>query len=244
MQKETQELILVAAGCTVCLGITAFCMFRYHAMKTRKELERKVEQARVAMQDHTYQAVGQDLHDNVGQVLSLIKLNLNMLSDDGGGNNVVANLKELVGNVTTDLRDLGSGYYSDRIIDKGLIAALRHQARQVEKTRHFTMVFETDTRELPLEKEKIVALYRMVQESLSNIVQHAHADTIRIVIRAQDAQKTISVADNGRGFDQQSPDFARGMGLRSMEQRASGIGARVHIQSEQGHGTTVSFIFS
>lgn len=244
MQKETQELILVAAGCGICLGITAFCLFRYYTLKTRKELEQKVEQARVAMQDHTYQAVGQDLHDNVGQVLSLIKLNLNMLSEDDSGNGVVANLKELVGNVTTDLRDLGSGYYSDRIIDKGLIAALRHQARQVEKTQHYKVIFETDTKELPLGKEKIVALYRMVQESLSNIVQHEHADTIRIIINGQGMQKTISVADNGRGFNQRSPGFARGMGLRSMEQRASGIGARMQIQSEPGNGTTVSFIFT
>ena len=199
--------------------------------------------AQLEMQDHTFNAVSQEIHDNVGQILSLAKLNLTILTFQDQQNATLNTVKELVTNSITELRDLGAGYHADKLVEEGLIVAIKHQMNLLSKTGMFTTVFESELQTVPVEKSKIVFLYRMVQEALNNIVKHACATQIIMKIYKKEEEINIEIQDNGKGFQRSDADFKPGIGLKSIQQRASMIGARADINSEPGIGTCVNFIF-
>jgi len=96
---------------------------------------------------------------------------------------------------------------------------------------------------LAIEKNKIIFLHRMVQEVLNNVVKHSGADHVSIHIFRKNEEVHIIVKDNGKGFTKKGPEFKAGIGLSSIRQRASMIGAKAEITSEPGSGTTVNFSF-
>jgi len=207
------------------------------------QFQQSVLKAQLEMQDHTFRVVSQDIHDNVGQILSLVKLNLNILTFDEKHNDTFNNLKELVMNAIVELRDLGSGYYADRLIDKGLIVAIKHQLHQMERTGMFTTSFYSDLSTVSIDKNKTIFLYRMVQEVLNNVVKHSCATHVKVAIFKNDDEMHITLEDNGKGYSTGSKDFQPGIGLSSIRQRASMIDARVSINSAPGFGTVVNFAF-
>jgi signal transduction histidine kinase len=114
---------------------------------------------------------------------------------------------------------------------------------QLAKTKLFTTCFHSHIGNLNLERDKIIFLYRMVQEAINNIVRHSGASHVIAEIYQRNDDVYITLKDNGKGFRQNSTDFKPGIGLISMRERAAMIDAKMDIKSESGLGTTVSFIF-
>jgi signal transduction histidine kinase len=88
-------------------------------------------------------------------------------------------------------------------------------------------------------KDTAIALFRVVQEGLSNIIKHAHAKTVKLQMSGDDDRCILMLEDDGRGFDAQSPEFRWSHGLMGMRQRVEGIDGRLDIQSRVGVGTTL-----
>ncbi len=256
MQKENQDLIVaitLASFFVFLFGFICFLIVINYVKRRRKLLLEKEMQelnfqqallkAQLEMQDHTFKAISQEIHDNVGQILSLAKLNLNILTFQEQNNPTLNIVKELVANSIAELRDLGASYHADRLVEEGLIAAIRHQMNLLEKTGMFTTFFESKLLTVPIEKSKIVFLYRMVQEALNNIVKHAGATQVHLKIFSESEEVHIEIRDNGKGFQTSDVDFKPGIGLSSIQQRASMIGAKANITSEPGIGTRVDLVF-
>ncbi len=206
----------------------------------REELLRSV----LEMQEHTFQSVSREIHDNVGQLLSLAKLNLNILSLEQSANEGLLAIKDLVAKAIIELRNLGTVYHADAIIDAGLIAAIRYQVDQLQRTGMFAISFDAAIESLPISKSAAILLYRVVQEALNNIIRHAAATAIKVSIAQKDNNIQIVIADNGKGFNPSDPGFHHGIGLNSMQQRVSMTGATLDIQSEEGQGTTVTILLN
>ena len=202
----------------------------------REELLRSV----LEMQEHTFQSVSREIHDNVGQLLSLAKLNLNILCFEQAGNESLPAIKDLVGKAMIELRNLGTVYHADSIIDAGFIAAIRYQVAQLQRTGMFRISFVTEIENLPVSKSSAILLYRVIQEAINNIIRHAGATEITLSVGRNDNGISIAIADNGKGFDRNDPAFHHGIGLKSMEQRVAMTGALLEIQSEEGKGTTIT----
>jgi signal transduction histidine kinase len=256
MQKEKQDIIiaiLVGSLFVLLFGFITFLVVINYVRRKRKLLlekemrdanfQQSVLKAQLEMQDHTFKVVSQDIHDNVGQILSLVKLNLNILTLDEKHNDTFNNLKELVMNAIVELRDLGSGYYADRLIEKGLVVAIQHQLHQLERTGMFTTSFYSDTTTLHIDKNKTIFLYRMVQEALNNVLKHSGANHVKVSIFKNNDETHITLEDNGKGYSTTNKDFKAGIGLSSIQQRASMIDAKVSINSAPGFGTVVNFMF-
>jgi signal transduction histidine kinase len=256
MQEENQDIaIAVVAGIFFILlfgFITFMVIANYFKQKRRLLLERHnreagfrqaLMKAQMEMQEHTFKNISQEIHDNVGQILSLIKLNMNILSMEMKHNEEFNTIRELLGNAISELRDLGAGYHSEKVVDAGLVEGIRKQMEQLAKTKLFTTCFHSHIGNLNLERDKIIFLYRMVQEALNNIVRHSGASHVVAEIYQRNDDVYITLKDNGKGFRQNSTDFKPGIGLISMRERAAMIDAKMDIKSESGLGTTVSFIF-
>jgi len=97
------------------------------------QCQQELLQAQLEMQDHTFRAVSQEIHDNVGQILSLAKVHLNIITFEREEHEALNTIKELVSNAISELRDLSNGYYADRLVEEGLLVAIRHQLTQLTK---------------------------------------------------------------------------------------------------------------
>lgn len=207
------------------------------------QFQQELLQAQLEMQDHTFRAVSQEIHDNVGQILSLAKVHLNILTFESQGHEQLNTVKSLVTDAISELRNLSAGYYADRIVEEGLLVAIQHQLEQLHKTGMFTTSYQSEIDTLVIDQSKTIFLYRMIQEVLNNVVKHSGADHVAVAVCKKDFHIHISLKDNGNGFSRNGPEFKPGIGLSSIQQRALMIGAEARITSKPGAGTIVNLIF-
>jgi len=256
MQEEKQNIILaILTGSLFVLlfGFITFLVVINFVRRKRKilletqvresQFKQELLQAQLEMQDHTFRAVSQEIHDNVGQILSLAKVHLNIITFEKQENEGLNTIKELVTNAISELRDLSSGYYADRLVEEGLIVAIQQQLQQLTKTGLFTTSFHSEIDSLVIDKSKTIFLYRMIQEVLNNVVKHSEADHVNVHIARKGEEVHITLKDNGKGFRTTREGFKPGIGLSSIQQRALMIGAKADISSEEGSGTIVNLIF-
>ncbi len=210
-------------------------------LKQMKDLQFEYGQtllkSQLEIQEQTLRHISREIHDNIGQVLSLVSLNLKtvVVTDQD-------KLKFTSGLVTKaidDLRGLSKSLNPDRVQMIGITESIKTELDQLERTGifHTTLYAERDLREIS--PEKTIILYRMIQEVLNNIIKHSRAANVIIRFHGDDNTDLISITDDGCGFDltHNSP----GIGLQNLRQRAIMINAELTITSTINEGTTVSF---
>jgi signal transduction histidine kinase len=214
--------------------------------KREAQYQQELLQAQLEMQEQTLKTISQEIHDNVGQILSLAKMNLSILSLKDAGNEQLLSVKELVSKAITDLRDLSAGYYAERLAENGLLTAITHELEQLDKTEMLTTHLVTEVEEINIDKNKTIFIYRMVQEILHNVMKHAFAKNVyvRIFPEKDFTHIHIYIKDDGRGFSRDDENFKPGIGLSSIQNRAGMIGATAAISSEPGKGTTFDLAFN
>ncbi|HWP82859.1 MAG TPA: PAS domain S-box protein [Bacteroidota bacterium] len=189
-----------------------------------------------------------ELHDDVCQRLSAMKLTIDVLENDLPGNKAVLwkieAAKEQVDQIITDVRRISWNLRPAALDDLGLVVALRKLCKTLQETHKIDIRFRASRsipKHLPANVE--IALYRIAQESLSNAIKHAEASRIRVVLLNHDGKLQLTVSDNGKGFDasrQRRQGLGRGLGLLSMQERAHLIKAQLRIRSSSLEGTMVS----
>lgn len=191
-----------------------------------------------------------DLHDQVGQTLSLLRFNLDRLKsriDEEAldKKSMVAKISEaasLVDETSQSIRQVINNLRPPVLDDYGLFAALHWYVDQLENQVEMDMEVQGDSLHprLPSRDENI--LYRVTQEALSNVVRHARATRVTVRLKEEKGRVTLEIADNGRGFnpvDVGMEEESRGWGLINMRERAEVIGGSFSIESEKGRGTVV-----
>jgi signal transduction histidine kinase len=256
MHIDKQIIIIAVVAGSIFIALFGSATFLIAVRFTKRKrgllLEREVReayyrqgllQAQLEMQEHTFNIISQDIHDNVGQILSLAKINLNIITLEQKENESFKRIKELVTNAIAELRHLGTGYYAERLVEKGLVNAIRHQLGQLEKTGMFTTSFNTQLENVAIEKNDLIFLYRIIQEALNNVIKHSAADLVCVSILQKNDEVHIHITDNGKGFAFTHKDFKPGIGLNSIRQRAAMIGAKADISSIPGTGTVIILSF-
>lgn len=213
--------------------------------KIRSEYEEALLRTQLEIQEQTLKTISEEIHDNIGQVLSLAKLKLNTL--DFARLEILrektTEAKNLVSKAIQDLRDLSRSLNTDTIASLGLIRALEQELELFTKSGYQTsLVVEGAVRKMEPQKELII--FRIIQESLNNIIKHAEASSIRVTAVYEETGLQLQVEDDGKGTGEEKLDMAdesyRSLGLRNMHNRATIIGARFAIQSVPGKGTRVN----
>ena len=241
-------LIFIFLFCSLMIMVVVNFVRRKRKILLEKQeqdaaFKHQLLQAQVEMQESTLKTISQEIHDNVGQVLSLVKLNISILSMHDPGNEQLIDIKDLVGKAIVDLRALSTGYYGDNITETGFIKSIKREVHHLERTGLFQIHYETSINEIDIEKNKSIFLYRMIQEILNNIVKHSEAKNINLTIFQQLGKTHIKIEDDGKGFDKTDPHFKAGLGLNNMQQRAAMIEAQIIIESIIDKGTSVELIF-
>lgn len=193
--------------------------------------ENALLQTQLEIQEQTFQNISREIHDNIGQKLTLAKLNLNTLplfSDQ----NVLERVNDSVAMISesiADLSDVARSMGQDIILNNGLIKAIEFEISHLQKSGLYEISFSISDNTAFLEGQQELILFRIVQESLHNIIKHAEASCIIITLDYTPHQLSLEIKDNGKGFDKELKSF--GNGLSNIKNRAAMINGKAAIES-------------
>lgn len=209
----------------------------------RLSYERELLKSQLEIQEQTFRHISQEIHDNIGQMLSLAKLNLSTMdpAQQISLEQKITDSKKLVSQAIYDLRNLSHGLNTDYVADLGLARAIEHELEMIRKSGDQETVFQTEGNAYRIDKQREVIIYRIVQETLNNILKHAASRKIIIHLHYSLEEITLTITDNGKGFDLTPLDIDKsyGLGIKNMYNRARLMGARFQISSTLGEGTSV-----
>jgi len=211
------------------------------AVDLSERVQRDALRRVVAAQELERRRLARELHDETGQALTSILLGLKSLDDASDLAQVresAAKLRNLVVETLHDVRRLAVELRPTALDDFGLVPALERLAETFSEQTGIAVDFEAALGGERLPGEVETALYRIVQEALTNVVKHAGARHVSVVLSRKDGAVTAVIEDDGRGFEARGSD-GRGLGLVGMRERLGLLDGRLQIESTEGAGTTI-----
>ncbi|MGN6435115.1 MAG: sensor histidine kinase [Agriterribacter sp.] len=222
----------------------------YYRRKKEREIQNLLQsqfsqtllQSQLEIQEQTLLHISHELHDNLGQIASLIKINLNTipLNDIPKAQQRIEDTKELTRQLITDLKALSVSLGGDRISQMGLARALEIEVERLNKTEEFKASFIQEGLLPVLSTDKATILYRMAQECINNMVKHSLAKKINVFLKTNENLVTLVLSDDGVGFNVDEQMQTIGAGLKNLQNRAKLINAELSIISTPGNGSTVN----
>ena len=215
---------------------------RYREATEAREQLTNLSAKLVQAQEAERRALSIELHDEVGQALSAVLVELRNLSIRLGGQPDAASrinletIKGLVEGTVRVVRNMALLLRPSMLDDLGLIPALRWQAREMSKRTSIDVSVATELTSDDLPDQFKTCLYRVVQEALHNCERHSGATTVRIRVHQQNGRVALVIQDDGVGFNVAQ---VKGLGVLGMEERVSRLGGRSEVVSEIGAGTIV-----
>lgn len=261
MQSKIPDIFVISAASSIL--ILAFITFIFIIMiefKKKQTLltknlkilqlnqDKSILNAQLEIQEETFKHISQEIHDNISLSLTLAKLNLNTLSlaETGKKISAIESSIDLISKALSDLNDISKSMDTDLIESQGLISALKYEADLIRKAGTYDIELEIEGNPVYMESSKELLIFRMIQEACNNIIKHAEADQIRIMLNYTNDHLKILVCDNGKGFDTQlvfgNATQKRTSGLRNIKNRASLINATVVIESNPASGTKLEIL--
>lgn len=209
--------------------------------------QQEILKTQIEIQEQTFNNISQEIHDNLGQSLSLVKLNLNRLKLECIDKNIekVDDMINEIGKVINDLRSLSKSLNSDYLIHQNLNEAIKFEMNRIKKTGLFSIEIIENGEILSIDPKKKLIIIRTIQEVLNNIIKHAEANKISVILKYTSSNLLIQIVDNGKGFDTKKlsnseSDSTRGVGIYNMFHRIKLIDGSFGIKSSIGSGTNIS----
>jgi two-component system sensor histidine kinase UhpB len=220
---------------------TTFALYRaYYGV--REEEVRRLESLARRAEEQERRRIGRELHDEAGQSLLLLRLQLEMLERQAPSRarRGLAEARATVERIVTELRRIVAAL-SPAVLERlGLRAAVRQLAVRVEAACGFSarVRMRGNAADVPLELQEVV--YRVAQEALQNTAKHARATAVNLSLEITDKSIRLRVADNGAGFAQETArNRPRSFGLAGMRERAALVGGALEVRSAPGKGAAV-----
>lgn len=218
------------------------------ALKISYERHALLSRKAIAAQEEERARLSVDLHDELGQILTAIRLELGLAQKQlagvsGGNQHILTSLVGLTENATEELRGICKGLRPPLLDDLGLEPAVRFLVDEFKERSKVETDFTLAMHELEIDVPNEVALctYRILQESLTNIRRHSQATHVKITLEYTSTGLELSVIDNGVGFEMAELGAMRGWGLEGMQERASLVNGTVAIRSAYQRGTRIFF---
>jgi signal transduction histidine kinase len=251
VQKIESDLLFIFTASFFFLILILFVVLilvvRYRKKRRENEemqtlFSEQLLSSKLEIQEQTLLYMSRELHDNIGQIASLVKINLNTISlaDTDKASKKIENTKELMGQLIIDLKLLSTSLNTDKIAKIGVIKAIEVEVEKMNKIGLFLVSLHLDKNLPIIDSEREIIIFRMVQEVLNNTMKHAEASQIDIYLNYDNKNLTIKITDNGKGFNvKQKMTNADdlGNGLTNLENRARVINGNYKIESTEGEGT-------
>ncbi|WP_047496934.1 ATP-binding protein [Terriglobus sp. TAA 43] len=240
--ERYRDYVWIAAG--VLIGQTLLLMVLFIQVRARQRSNvaiRGLTMRLVHATEDERKRVASELHDDIGQRLSLLSAQLDSMVIRSGNEIESQELKECLHEVdalVTDVHDLSHQLHSSQVQHLGLDVALRNLCRSIAQRNNLNIAVECADLPSELRPDVSVCLYRIAQEALNNIVRHSGSDRVEISVSGTEGRVTMIVKDFGHGFE--AAKSPAGLGLVTMEERLKAISGTFSVSSKLGVGTTIS----
>jgi PAS domain S-box-containing protein len=217
--------------------------------RAEQELRASSEQLRnlaahlLSVREEERARISREVHDELGQSLTAVKMDLAWLAArlprrNGQMLEKIDSTRQLADSIIQSIRRI-STELRPAVLDLGLAAAVEWQVQEFQARSGIQCKVRLLTREV-VASNASTAMFRIFQETLTNVARHAKATRAEVVLQKQPDRLVLLIRDNGRGFDQSDPSLSKSLGLLGMRERAAILAGRVNISSAPGKGTTVT----
>ena len=209
--------------------------------KVKSEFLDLVHSAQIEIQETTFKTIAREIHDNVGQRLSLARFYLNSIIEKNqteSQNEAASLIEESI----SDLKSLSRSLTANFIKEEGLSHALQLETKRISKLTELEINLSIIDESWYMDADDELLIFRIVQEALQNIIRHAACKRVDILLTYKLEYLELRVSDNGKGFiveDWEKSDLGRNSGLSNMKNRATALNGSFHLESQPGAGTTI-----
>ncbi len=205
-----------------------------------QNLKQEILKTQIEVQDQTLTYVSREIHDNITQVLSFVKLSLGVVSKDPEQTQAkITESRELLSQAINDLRDLSKSMSFDTIKAAGLEKTITLELERINKSGLVKADLYVEGDPFSLGEKNELVLFRIFQETVNNALKHANAQQLKIELLYSPKVFNLTIADDGVGFPTSILDEHRGSGLKNLQNRAALIGGTATIESSPGNGCSV-----
>lgn len=250
--KEVDILIIISTIIILSVVLMMVLIYVFYVRKkgelllSQKEKDMKFQQeltlAEIEMREVTLNYIGQELHDDIGQKLSVAKLMINQLISqcDEMAKVSLSEINELLGETIQDIRNMSKTFITDQVEHFGLIDTLEIEMNRIARLKLIDIELRSNKHDIEINPKDGVIIFRIIQESVNNTLKHSKAKNLNIEV--EDSLKTlkITIQDNGIGMNGVVSD---GSGLNNMKKRALMMNADLQITSKANVGTVLKLIY-
>jgi len=252
MQISSKEiLVLISIITVIFLTIPLFLIAYIRLYNERKNkhaeekrnlksaFENELLKSQIEVQEQTLKTIAYDLHDNIGQILGLTVITLSSidLENREKAAEKISTAEELTKRSIKAIRSISRLLHGEELLSRGLTGAIAFELEWLEKSDLFTITYLNNAKDLKAQPEKETIIFRLFQEILNNILKHAQATQIAISLELSNNVLTLSLEDNGIGFEVNQQ--YEGMGLQNIQKRAAMINGNALFSSKPGSGTKI-----
>jgi signal transduction histidine kinase len=254
VQRELWQLLGLALAIGVAIAVLAVLYAGRLERRIHRQIAKDFELTRdlqrlsdklVTAQEHERRQIARELHDEIGQALTAIKVELayaqNSIDHGTGSADLLQDARSITDGALHQVRDLSYLLHPAALDDLGLVAAVDSYMQRFGKRHAIDAKLVCRGMEERLSREIETAAYRIIQEALTNVARHSRASTCRVTLAQANGTLKITVEDDGAGFDASSRRSSEesGLGLIGIRERAFHLRGRALVESAQGHGTRV-----
>jgi len=246
-------IIPVFVGGTLLLTLFVFFIIYYILVQKHKqnkhqlekqsllfENQKKIFSARIEEQENTMSKISVELHDSLVPKLSLTQANLGLIENEASTEKRALMIEEtdaILYGLLDDVHNISHSLNSNFIKNIGLVEVIKKELEMLGSHKQTVFSFSVTGAYLPMEPERELLIYRIAQELLYNATKHAQASVINLVLTYEPAHFSMSVTDNGIGFDKNIIKEMKGLGFFSMQERVKYLNGTFDIQTASAQGS-------
>lgn len=243
--------VVFISGIVVLLAVFLLLYTRYK-QKKKEELDQKIaEQQRLRFkavleaEEKERVRIARELHDSLGQMLSAAKMNMSAMDTyNEEDSKLINNAQKLVDDAVKEVRTISHNLMPASLMDKGIITALNELANKINDTGLLHIELMINSSEERLDSSLEIAIYRIVQEVINNMIKHSKANKVEVLLDYNSDKIYMSIKDNGVGFDTEKIEQSSGIGWKNIFSRVYMMNGDVQVNSQPGRGTLVNIEFS
>jgi len=257
MPEKLPEVTLILFGSTIVIlllvGLIVLSLFinqkrkfryRQDSLAMKNDFDQALLRSQLEIQAQAFESISRELHDNVGTLISIAMVHIGSLGNNDSLQEKVLATESLLNEAMDTLRDISRSIHPENISKLGWQQSFKAELERVRKTNLFDIVYGEEGEPFPVEIGKQVIIFRILQESLNNIVKHSDARHIWAAIRFEGSKVIIQIQDDGKGIGQVAEHIAGpGSGIRNMQARAAMLPAILKIENRAPAGTRLTLIY-
>jgi len=253
------ELIIpIVIGCTLLFVVLSFSLFLLVTLYIKREEKHRTDNQRMLFEieqrelnmsfkdrEIALNEVSKEVHDNIGQLVNLIRMNLYPIEEYCTNSvqlELIKYVSELTDRVVAETKDISRSLNSDFIKKKGLYTVLEHDLDRINMSKNLrcSMQVEGQNNDSLLTAETQLTIYRIAQEAINNVLQHAHAQTLHVTLRYEKDNFKMVIGDDGVGFNMEEVNDKGTIGLNNMRQRAKLLNGYLDINTKPLYGSFIT----